>query len=557
MKKLIILLAIIFFVENLTAQTKEVRLALVIGNSNYKEGGSLKNSVNDANLMASTLKDLGFTVIKRTDASRAQMAQAIAEFWSKLGQYNVALFYYAGHGVQVNGVNYLIPVDATLESKDMVSFEAISVNDISSKFEEYDKNINILILDACRNNPFKSWSRGGDRGFKAMNPASGTIIAYATSEGATADDGEGTNGLYTEQLVKQLRQPVPIEKVFKLTRIEVERASNGKQSPQEWSKLKGDFYFVNQTSQNQNVSQTQTQNQVTTQPEEVTFNPGNVEILYGAISIDSEIGGDLYLDNKKLGYVNANSKANKINKITTGSHTIEIRGSESYLEKINVSKDQTAYITAKSSIKPSSNIKPNTNNSRRNTRRSSEVVLQDDFSASSLSDNWTLWKSGSASANLSNSTITLATNGANNIKLYSNQQKSVNDGTLIFTATLYTYEDNNYAYGPLARGLVYGSDRNNAIEFINTSGSTIQTRTVSNGVASTSDYKVGSSVANMYRYKIIATSSKVEFYFNDMLIATHTVNIPTLPLNMYFDASTFMGNVPQTVDNVKLEFIPN
>ena len=141
MKKLLILLSIVFFVEYLVAQTNEARLALVIGNSTYKEGGSLKNSVNDANLMASTLKDLGFTVIKRTDATRAQMAQAIAEFWSKLGQYNVALFYYAGHGVQVNGVNYLIPIDATLESKDMVSFEAISVNDISSKFEEYDKNI--------------------------------------------------------------------------------------------------------------------------------------------------------------------------------------------------------------------------------------------------------------------------------------------------------------------------------------------------------------------------------------------------------------------------------
>jgi len=551
MKKLLILLSIIYFAKNLTAQSNESRLALIIGNSEYKNGGVLKNSVNDANLMASTLKDLGFTVIKRTDATRAQMAQAVTEFWSKLGQFNVALFYYAGHGVQVNGVNYLIPVDATLESRDMVAFEAISVNDISSKFEEYDKNINILILDACRNNPFKSWSRGGDRGFKAMNPASGTIIAFATSEGATADDGEGTNGLYTEQLVKQLRQPVPIEKVFKLTRVEVERASNGKQSPQEWSKLKGDFYFVNQTSQ----SQTQPQNPIATQPEEVEFNPGNIEILYGAISIDSEIGGDLYLDNKKLGYINANSKANRINKIKTGDHNLEIRGNETYRENITVSKDQTIYITAKSSVKP--NISTTSSSNFGRNRRTIKVISQDDFSDNRLSDDWTLWKSGSASANFSNSTISLSTNGASTIKLYSNQQKSVNDGTLVFTATLYTYEDNNYAYGPLSRGVAYGSDRSNAIEFINTSGSTIQARTVSNGVATTTDYNVGTSVANMYRYKIVATSSKVDFYFNDILIATHTVNIPTLPLNMYFDASTFMGNVPQTIDNVKFELIPN
>jgi len=473
------------------------------------------------------------------------MAQAIAEFWGKLGQYNVALFYYAGHGVQVNGVNYLIPIDAILDNKDMVAFETISVNDISSKFEEYDKNINILILDACRNNPFRTWSRGGDRGFKAMNPASGTIIAYATSEGATADDGDGANGLYTTMLVKQLKQPVPIEKVFKLTRVEVERASNGKQSPQEWSKLKGDFYFVNQTSSGLN------QSPVNSEPEEVTFNPGNVEILYGSISIDSEIGGDLYLDNKKLGRVDANSKANKINKIKVGEHSIEIRGAETYQENISVNKDQTVYITAKSSIKPT-NIA-----SSRRYKKSQITILHDDFSSISLNDSWTLWKSGSASAKLSNSTVTLSTNGANTIKLNSNQQKSVNEGTLLFSATLYTYEDNNNAYGPLTRGLVYGSDRNNAIEFINTTGSTIQARTVRNGVATTTNYNVGASVANMFRYKIIATSSKVEFYFNDMLIATHTDNIPTLPLNMYFDASTFMGNVPQTIDDAKFELISN
>jgi len=545
MKKILILLVILFCAANLYAQVSEKRVALVIGNSEYNNGSSLKNPVNDANLIATTLEDLNFTVIKRTNASRAQMAQAIAEFWSKLGQYNVALFYFAGHGVQVNGVNYLIPVDAVLENRDMVSFEAISVNEISSKFEEYDKNINILILDACRNNPFRSWDRGGDRGFKAMNPASGTIIAFATSEGSAAADGSGANGLYTEQLVKQLKQPVPIEKVFKLTRIEVERASKGQQSPQEWSKLKGDFYFYNQANQTQNA-------QVTNTPtEDVVFNPGNVEILYGSISIDSEIGGDLYLDNKKLGRISANSKANKLNRITAGDHVVEIRGNETYTENINIEKDKTVYLIAKSTIKPSrTNI-----SSRRN--RGVEVLQQDDFSSSSLNNNWTVWKSGSASADFTNSTITLGTHGANSIKLYSNKQKSVNDGTLIFTALLYTYEDNNTAYGPLSRGLAYGSDRNNAIEFINISGSIIQARTVSNGVATTTDYNVGASVANMYAYKIVATKFKVDFYFNNILIATHTVNIPTLPLNMYFDASTFMGNVPQNIDDVKFEFIPN
>jgi len=554
MSKILLLISIVIFAANITAQTTEKRLALVIGNSDYANGGVLKNPVNDANLMAKTLQELGFTVIKKTNANRAQMAQAIADFWSKLSHYNVALFYYAGHGVQVNGVNYLIPVDAVLDNKDMVAFEAISVNDISSKFEEYDKNINILILDACRNNPFKAWSRGGDRGFKAMNPASGTIIAYATSEGSAAEDGDGANGLYTDQLVKQLKQPVPIEKVFKLTRIEVERVSNGKQSPQEWSKLKGDFYFTNQTTH----GQTQIQQQTVTQPDEVVFNQGNVEILYGSISINSEIDGDLYLDSKKIGHVNAYSKANKLDKITSGKHRIDIRDRDKiiYIENLTVAKNETAYIDVKNKVATRNTVVNSIVNTSRRNRRS-EMILHDDFSANYLKNDWTLWKSGTASADFAKSTVTLSTNGANSIKLYSNKQKSVNDGTLVFSATLYTYEDNNTAYGPLSRGLVYGDNRSYAIEFINISGSIIQTRTVVNGIATTTNYDVGSTVANMYKYKIVATKHKVEFYFNDRLIATHTDNIPTVPLNMYFDASTFMGNVPQCIDDAKFEIMPD
>lgn len=518
------------FLANLVfGQVSENRLALVIGNSAYTGSNSLKNPVNDANLMATTLKELGFTVIKRTDANRAQMTQSIAEFWGKLSQYNVALLYYAGHGLQVNGVNYLIPVDATLENKDMVAFEAISVNDISSKFEEYNQNINILILDACRNNPFRSWARGGERGFKAINPASGTIIAFATSEGSTAADGTGPNGLFTEQLVKQLKKPVPIEKVFKLTRVEVEKVSNGQQSPQEWSKLKGDFYFTGQENSNQNQN---------TNSNDVVFNPGNVEIEYGIISIDSELSGDLYLDGKKLGYVNANSKGNKLNKITTGSHNLEIRGTENFSKAIIVNENQTSYVKI-------------------NKNKQGFKIFEDDFSGNTLKSEWNIIKTGSASSAVSDSKITLSTSGPNSIKLFSNQQKSVQEGKLIFTALLYTYEDNNNAYGPLTRGLVNVTDRNNAIEFINITGSTIQARTVSKGIATTTNYSIGASVANFYTYKIIASETKVEFYFNGILIATHTTNIPTKALNMYFDASTFMGNVPQTIDNAKFEIIDN
>ncbi|MBU1009977.1 MAG: caspase family protein [Bacteroidetes bacterium] len=240
-----------FYVERRSASAlmgfnnpgNEKRLALVIGNANYSGGQTLQNPANDASLMATTLQNLGFEVIKRINANKQGMETAIREFTKKLPNYTVCLFYYAGHGVQVDGMNYLIPTDATLQDKTDCKFEAISVNFVVEEFESFPNNVNIVILDACRNNPFRSWARGGERGFKAIAPTSGTIISFATSEGSLASDGDGIQGLFTEQLVKQMQVPQPIESVFKKTRVEVEKMSNGAQSPQEWSKLKGDFYF--------------------------------------------------------------------------------------------------------------------------------------------------------------------------------------------------------------------------------------------------------------------------------------------------------------------------
>ncbi len=222
----------------------EKRLALVIGNANY-EGGSakLKNPLNDAILMSSTLENLGFEVIKRFDANKQSMEDAIREFSRKLPNFNVALFYYAGHGVQVDGMNWFIPIGAKLNEKTDCKFEAISVNFVVEEFEKYPDNVNLVILDACRSNPFRGWSRGGDQGFKAINPTRGTIISYATSEGSTASDGVGENGLFTKELVKQMNIPQSIESVFKKTRVQVLKISNGGQSPQEWTQLTGDFYF--------------------------------------------------------------------------------------------------------------------------------------------------------------------------------------------------------------------------------------------------------------------------------------------------------------------------
>ncbi|HOY30520.1 MAG TPA: hypothetical protein PKW80_01450 [Bacteroidales bacterium] len=188
------------------------------------------------------------------------------------------------------------------------------------------------------------------------------------------------------------------------------------------------------------------------------------------------------------------------------------------------------------------------------------LITYDDFACTALKSFWSFTTTGGATLSFgwnNMQAVVLSTNGGNTIKLKSNRKKSVNDGILVFTAVSHTYEDNNQAYGPLSRGLVSDYDRTNyAIEFINISGSTIQARTVSGGTATTTDYAVGATVADLHSYTIIASNTKVEFYFNGTLIATHTTNIPTVPLNMYFDASTWTGNVPHAIDDAKFEIIP-
>lgn len=238
------LLLLVLLLSSITGFSQEKRLALVIGNSAYEYGGVLKNPLNDANLMSTTLEALGFDVILKINASKRQMDEAILEYWRKLNQYDVALFYYAGHGVQVDGINYLVPVDAKLQDKLSLKIEAVDVGQIVGQYAEYPNNVNIVILDACRDNPYRSWVRSGSFGFAAMPAPSGTLIAFATAPGATASDGDGNYGLYTEKLTQQMRLPQRIEDVFINTRNEVRYASGGRQNPQEWSQLTGRFSFV-------------------------------------------------------------------------------------------------------------------------------------------------------------------------------------------------------------------------------------------------------------------------------------------------------------------------
>ena len=227
----------------------EKRVALVIGNSAYKEGGALKNPVNDARIMAAALRELGFQVVARENATKQQMERAVGEFGDALAAGAVGLFYYAGHGLQVNGRNYLVPVDANIGAESRVRLETLDADLVIEQMASVGSSVNLVLLDACRNNPFERRFRSGGAGLAQINAPKGTLIAYSTAPGTVAADGDGANSIYTAKLVQAIKTPgLAIEEVFKRVRIEVSRDSNDLQTPWEASSLVGNFYFLGPTT---------------------------------------------------------------------------------------------------------------------------------------------------------------------------------------------------------------------------------------------------------------------------------------------------------------------
>ena len=223
---------------------QEARTALVIGNSAYKTS-PLKNPTNDATDIASALRDSGFDVILKTDVNLRGMKNAIKAFGRKLKKGGVGMFYYAGHGVQVNGRNYLIPIEAEINTESEVEYEAVDAGRVLGQMEDAGNDLNIVILDACRNNPFARSFRSAEQGLAQMDAPAGSIIAYATAPGAVAADGKGRNGLYTKYLLKYIKQQgLKVEEIFKLVRVAVVTDTSKKQVPWESSSLIGNFYFI-------------------------------------------------------------------------------------------------------------------------------------------------------------------------------------------------------------------------------------------------------------------------------------------------------------------------
>ena len=219
----------------------ESRHALVVGNSSYKSLSTLKNPVHDARAMRDALIERGFDVQYLENATYRNFEKQIKKFAMRLKNGGVGLFYYAGHGIEVDGKNYLVATDSDISEEDEVKYETVALNWIIDKMKHAHPRVNILILDACRNNPF---SRSAGGGLAAPPNARGMFIAYATEAGKVAADGSGKHGVFTKYLIQNLNRPIDINAVFNQTQRDVLRATNQKQFPVMYDKFIGSFFFT-------------------------------------------------------------------------------------------------------------------------------------------------------------------------------------------------------------------------------------------------------------------------------------------------------------------------
>ncbi len=222
----------------------DVRIALVIGNAAYVNVPALSNSTNDARAISTIMQKLGFKVFEVIDGDKQSMNRAIDNLKSKLnGQRAVAMLYYAGHGLQLDWRNYMLPVDANINSAQEVMSQSVDIDAVIKTFKAANTRMNIIVLDACRDNPFSDQATG--KGLAQLDAPPGTYLAFATSPGNVAEDGdaESGNGLFTQFLIKELQKPARIEDVFKRVRLQVRQKSQGRQIPWDSSSLEEDFSF--------------------------------------------------------------------------------------------------------------------------------------------------------------------------------------------------------------------------------------------------------------------------------------------------------------------------
>jgi hypothetical protein len=236
------LFSVYFSICHSSEASQEKRVALVFGNAKY-EVSPLVNPTNDSADVAAKLKRYGFEVVYRENLKIRQIGSMLREFKSKLTPGSTALVFYAGHGLQVRGENYFPTIDADIQSEEDIQNQSVGLKQLMDILEEAKTRTNIVMLDACRNNPFERRTRSLSRGLASTSAPSGTMIAYSTRPGSVAEDGSGRNGLYTEQLLKLMDNRKPIEQVLKQLVSSVKSASKGRQEPWSEGSLEGDFCF--------------------------------------------------------------------------------------------------------------------------------------------------------------------------------------------------------------------------------------------------------------------------------------------------------------------------
>ena len=316
----------------------ERRVALVIGNADYDQG-RLRNPVNDARAITQALRRAGFEVIARENADRVAMYEAIIEFGDRLKETKgVGLFYFSGHGLQVQGKNFMVPLRARVQSERLVETEAVDVNRVLGEMDAAQARVNIVVLDACRDNPFTRSFRSGTQGLAQIDAPQGTLIAYATAPGKVAEDGAGQSSPYTAALVRHIAASgLPIESVFKRVRVDVLSQTRNRQEPWESSSLTGDFFFFPAGAV------------AAVQPPESPPPMIREEIgqEFGSIAVSARIDDvEVWLEDRQLGATKP-SQTLVAEKIAAGRYRIKARkaGYKDWEREIQVTANQRAELT--------------------------------------------------------------------------------------------------------------------------------------------------------------------------------------------------------------------
>ena len=340
MRKVLIFFSLLLILTAaiLPAQDKH---ALVIGNSSYKGLSPLKNPVNDATDIASALRNMGYNVELLTNSSLSAMESGVLNLKNRLSvsKHSIGFIYYAGHGIQSGGENFLIPADADIRDEAFLKTKSLSTQVMMDLLGGAGNKLNVVVLDACRDNPF-SWNRSGSRGLSVVgSQPPGSIIVYATSAGSVARDGTGRNGIFTTELLKNIkRSDLDVSEVFRLTGAGVRRVTNGKQVPAVYNQY---FDRISLASRSGGSPA----------PAAASSDPVKTPgfkldaVKYGSIKVSAAEAGSVYLDGNRIGDLTANRSAT-LTDIQTGSHSVEMRY-PSYIERktITIYENRTSNLS--------------------------------------------------------------------------------------------------------------------------------------------------------------------------------------------------------------------